>query len=150
MASITDMAARYSGIVTYSDNTVSYFHCQYQGGNNWGVYTSGGNSTQVEITNTAAYDDIQIALWENLAFLSGVTLSAGAAATKTITDVVLMADFLFSLDDSTNYPAYARYDFGGEHRLDLPDLITGTDNFDAYTDTLNTMLRLIFDSAVVT
>ncbi len=150
MASITDMAARYSGIVTYSDNTVGYFHCQYQGGNTWSINTSNGNATQVEITNTAAYYSIQDDLWENLAFVSAAGLSAGAAATKTITDVVLMADFLFSLDDSTSYPAYARYDFGGEHRLDLPDLVTSADNLSTYTDLLDTMLGLIFDTAAIT
>jgi len=150
MASITDMAARFSGIVTYNDNTVGYFHCQYEGGNNWGVFTSGGTYAQIEITNTTVYDAIQTALWENLSFVSAATMDAGAAATKTITDIVLMADFLFSLDDSTSYPAYSRYDFGGQHRLDLPDLITESDNLSTYTDKLDTMLALIFDTAAIT
>jgi hypothetical protein len=158
MPSITDMAARYSGLVSYSDRTKGSFHCQYQGGNNWSIESTEGIVTQTNISHSGDPSppnwSIQEALWDNLAFTdpTTTTMDTGAAnsATKTVTGMVLRLDATFTLSDNTIYPVSASYDgIGGHYRLDTPDLISDASNVAAYFTILQDMLDLIMDVVVV-
>jgi hypothetical protein len=157
MASITSVAARYSGTVTFTDNSKEYFHCQMEDSTLWSEDASGSNTAQVPITWTTndagayPYYVRQNLVWEGgMPFLSDATLdTTQAAVTKTINGLAMRGEILFALDDNTTWASSMSYDshFGYQW---TNDGTTAPDNLSTYVDAIETMLLQIFDSVTFT
>jgi len=156
MARITSVVARYSGTVSFTDNTKEYFHCQMEDDRLWSVDADGSHSAQEEVTwatNDAGYIYYarqNLTLTNGLPFLSSAVVDTNyVVPAKTINGVVYHGEVLFALDDGTTWPSSMSYDPHYGYQWTNGGSILPT-NLGTYVTNIENMLLQIFDVATLT
>jgi hypothetical protein len=156
MAKITSVVARYSGTVTFTDNTKQYFHCQMENDRFWAVDPTGSHDAQKKICwfykPGVGYQAWvrQLLAWRGLPFLTNAYIdTVPMAVTQEINDIVLRGEITFALDDNTTYPATLVYDSWGGFQWITPGVLNATNKAE-YVDKLETMLKQIVNVANLT
>lgn len=155
MARITSVNARYSGMVTFTDQTKEYFHCQMEDDMLWSIDADGSHSAQEKICWTRndaggyPFYTRQNLLWRNGLRITGADLDTSFAnVDKRINGVVFHGEVLFALDDNTNWPSSMSYDPHYGYQWTNGGTIT-PDNLQEYIDKIEAMLLQIFDYAIL-
>lgn len=146
---------RFSGIVTYSDNTHDQFAAHLDEHGNVSV-NAGVNSTPND--SDTALAEVQSNNWLDnmLALVSAtLTLSPTSAATKTVTDATMHFSGRVTRTDDTYEDFAVQYDrkAGGEFVLNSSGLgaaSTGSGTVEAYAEFLGSTLTSWFEALVGT
>jgi len=156
MANITNVSARYSGTVTFTDNSKEYFHCQMEDDVLWSVDADDSHTAQEPITwalvggSYVWYTRQNAVLTHGMPFLSqAIVDTTVAAVTKTINGVVFRGEILFALDDGTKWASSMSYDPHYGYQW-VNDGVIAPSNLAAYVTKIQTMLLQIFDVATLT
>ena len=156
MPSITNVAARYSGTVSFADNTKEYFHCQMEDDRLWSVDADGSHTAEEPITWTYTDGVYPYYTRQNLVLANGMPFLSYAGVdtievpvTKTINGVVFRGEITFALDDNTKWSSSMSYDPHYGYVWVNDGTIT-PDNLAEYVTKIQTMLLQIFDVATLT
>jgi len=157
MAEITSVNARYSGMVTFTDQSKEYFHCQMEDDRLWSVDADGSHLAQEPITWTTDangayiyYVRQNLVLTSGLPFLSSAVVDTNiVAVTKTINGVVYHGEVVFALDDGTTWTSSMSYDPHYGYQWTNGGSILPT-NLGTYVTNIENMLLQIFDVATLT
>jgi len=156
MASITSVNARYSGTVTFTDQTKEYFHCQMEDDRLWSIDPTGSRAAEeiakwtVDGNGYYPYYGRQNVMWRlGLPFLAWADLDTNVApVTKTINGIVLHGEVSFALDDGTKWVSSMSYDPHYGYQW-VNDGAIFPDNLVDYTTRIENMLLQILDFATL-
>ena len=167
MAAITSGSIRFSGTVTFDDNTTQYWHVQYEGGFGTGgqvLWSTDQAASQEALRQVSWYLQTVgnlTAYWywgyilmtiDSLPFLNFVWDTTVPITRKTITDANFRLDMVVALDDNTVYPVsivsegLSNFHANTEIRIETPDLASSATNLATVKSVIETVFEYIMDS----
>jgi major membrane immunogen (membrane-anchored lipoprotein) len=156
MAKITSWAGRYTGLVTYNDNTKKSFNVMANDHSIWSTDQVGSRDAESDVKWYFKpgigwlYYARENILWRGLALAGAGSLLDGVfhGINSKITDAVFSISMTFTTDDGKIYPVTAVYDRkGGYYYQDTPDLFSSASNANDYRVKIENMLLSILSIA---
>lgn len=158
MANITSMAVRYSGTVTYTNNTQEYLHAQLDDQNNqWSAFQSDSQTTELKLKwyqdSDGAYVTYvrQNVVWYMLGLFTAVLIDTTTVYTddREVSGMILHVKVDLALDDNTVVSLSSTYDssigYIQEGTSDIPTI----DNLGTYVDQMELMIAQIADAVLL-
>jgi hypothetical protein len=154
MARITDITARYSGTVTYADNTKEYFHTQLYRDQIWSVDEAQSRRVESKLKWFPVDGDEDVwYLRQRLLWTMGADIDATPLRDdRIINGVIMHVRVDFELDNGQNVSSSALYEtergwiIEGTILADLPFI----ENMSENNFKLEAMLRRIVNTAALT
>ena len=153
---ITSLVGKFSGIVTYNDNTSGTFHTQIEGDNVW----SEDQAEAVENLKQISWYSPNVFGWPywgailisitKLPFLSFTWDTPLPTSQKRITDMVAKLDLIMTRDDGQTYCVAVIITGTVDNiRIEIPDLASGATNLSDVKHSIQDMFRHVMAEADV-
>jgi len=149
MAKINGIVGRFSGIVSYEDQSWESFHAQiedpeFENGISWSQLVSESSEALSNVYgDTDKKEDISN-MFLNLPFVSNFYWEGNTTGTKKINGVAAHLYVIMTLDDGRNYPATVIYEKGViTPYLPLADIISDSDDLGSALSEIESFLELI-------
>jgi hypothetical protein len=155
MPSITDIAARFHGTITFKDNTYEHFHTQLYRDQIYSIDTIQSRLAEAKLKWFPVDGDEDVwwlrqrMLWRLLPFITAAGIDTFVLQdAREINSVVMHVKVDFQLDNGQNVSASVNYDdrgwiIEGTTAADLPFI----DNMSVFNNKLEDMLRNIVSTA---